>query len=53
MYIHCLGHLSPLPYTTSLSPHTPHFQAELFCLFSNFVEENIGYSKKDLAFLLV
>jgi hypothetical protein len=42
MYIHCLGHFSPLPLTPSLSLHPSLVPGRIFsALISNFVEQKV------------
>jgi hypothetical protein len=54
MYIHCLGHFSPMLPAPSLSPHPPHFRQNLFCPLLQFCwREDISNNKKDTVFLLV
>jgi hypothetical protein len=54
MYIHCLGHLSPLPPAPIPLPPTPLPPGRICSalLFSNFVEEKTWDNMKDIAFLL-
>jgi hypothetical protein len=54
MFIHCLGHLSPLPPTPALRPPCPFASRQnLFCPLLQFCwRENIIDNKKDIAFLL-